>query len=111
MRLNIFIHVDILVLVSELVVMAILSEWWLIFSEWWSVPTTLGTSLLSVCLLSVSYYHYDLLCRPTHTEYIQCTNQHDLYTTLHYIYIYIYIYICMTVYATNKIEINMYVRQ
>ena len=30
MRLNIFIDVDILVLVSEFVVVAILSEWWLV---------------------------------------------------------------------------------
>ena len=37
-RLSIFIHADILVMVSELVVVAILSEWQ-------SVPTTVGTSL------------------------------------------------------------------
>ena len=38
-KLSIFIYVDILVLVSELVVVVILSEWW-------SVMTTVGTSLL-----------------------------------------------------------------
>ena len=37
-RLSIFIHADILVLVSEFVVVVILSEWW-------SVLTTAGTSL------------------------------------------------------------------
>ena len=37
-RLNIFIHADILVVVSEFVVVVILSEWW-------SMPTTVGTSL------------------------------------------------------------------
>ena len=35
---SVFIHGDILVLVSEFVVVVILSEWW-------SVPTTVGTSL------------------------------------------------------------------
>ena len=38
-RLSIFIHVDILVLVSEFVGVGILSEWL-------SVPTTVGTSLV-----------------------------------------------------------------
>ena len=38
-RLSIFIHADISVLVSEFVVVVILSEWW-------SVPTTVGMSLL-----------------------------------------------------------------
>ena len=42
-RLSIFIHADILVLVSEFVVVVILSEWW-------SVPTTVGTSLLKVVM-------------------------------------------------------------
>ena len=37
-RLSIFIHANILVLVSEFVVVVILSEWW-------SMPTTVGTSL------------------------------------------------------------------
>ena len=37
-RLSIFIGIDILVLISEFVVVAILSEWW-------SLPTTVGTSL------------------------------------------------------------------
>ena len=46
-RLSIFIHADILVLVSEFVVVVILSEWWL-------VPTTVGTSLPSI---QVSRYH------------------------------------------------------
>ena len=40
-RLSIFIHADILVLVSEFAVMVILSEWWL-------VSTTVGTSLPTV---------------------------------------------------------------
>ena len=38
LRLSIFIYVDILVLVSVFVVVAIISEWWL-------MPTTVGTSL------------------------------------------------------------------
>ena len=42
-RLNIFIHADVLVLVSEFIVVAILSEWWLVL-------TTVGTSLTAgVC--------------------------------------------------------------
>ena len=44
-RLSIFIHADILVLVSEFVVVVILSEWW-------SVPTTVGTTLHIVWTLS-----------------------------------------------------------
>ena len=40
-KLSIDIHTDILVLVSELVVVVILSEWW-------SVPTTVGTSLTPI---------------------------------------------------------------
>ena len=40
-RLSIFIHADILVLVSGFLVVVILSEWWL-------VPTTVGTSLAHV---------------------------------------------------------------
>ena len=40
-KLRIYIHVDLLVLVSEFVVVVILSEWWL-------VPTTVGTSLNSI---------------------------------------------------------------
>ena len=43
-RLSIFIHADILVLVSEFVVVVILSEWW-------SVPTTVGTSLCYLWIL------------------------------------------------------------
>ena len=39
-----FIGVDILVRISEFVVVAILSDWWLFYLEWWSVPTTVGTS-------------------------------------------------------------------
>ena len=42
-RLSIFIHTDILVPVSEFVVVVILSEWWL-------VPTTVGTSLY-ICMM------------------------------------------------------------
>ena len=48
MRLSIFIHVDILVLVSEFVVVAILSEWWLFFlsgGRHRPLPTSVGTSL------------------------------------------------------------------
>ena len=44
-RLSIFIHADILVLVSEFVVVVISSEWWL-------VPTTVDTSLHIVWTLS-----------------------------------------------------------
>ena len=40
-RLSIFIHADILVLVSGFLVVAILSEWWLVL-------TTVGTSLVYV---------------------------------------------------------------
>ena len=43
-----FIHADILVLVSELVVVVVLSEWW-------SVPTTVGTSLTIKLLLRVNH--------------------------------------------------------
>ena len=50
LRLSIFIYVDILVLVSVFVVVAILSEWWL-------VPTTVGTSLwlytFIICVLQI----------------------------------------------------------
>ena len=45
--LSIFIHGDILVLVSEFVVMAILSQWWL-------VSTAVGTSLVLYFLLKES---------------------------------------------------------
>ena len=45
-RLSIFIHADILVLVSGFVVVVILFEWWLFYL--WSVPTTVGTSLIHV---------------------------------------------------------------
>ena len=46
-RLSIFIHADVLLLVSEFVVVVILSEWW-------SVLTTVGTSLTAgVCSIRV----------------------------------------------------------
>ena len=49
--LSIFIDADILVLVSEVVVVAVLSEWWLFYlSGGWCrpLPTTVGTSLTYV---------------------------------------------------------------
>ena len=48
LRLSIFIHIGILVLPSEFVVVAILSEWW-------SVPITVGTSLSMDVLKSATY--------------------------------------------------------
>ena len=46
--MGIFSHADILVLVSEFVVVVILSEWWLL-------PTTVGTSLI-LTILPASIY-------------------------------------------------------
>ena len=48
-RLRIFIHADILVQVSEFVVVVILSEWWLFYlsgGQCRPLPTTVGTSLV-----------------------------------------------------------------
>ena len=48
-KLSIFIHADILVLVSEFVVVVILSEWWLFYlsgGRCRPLPTTVGTSLM-----------------------------------------------------------------
>ena len=45
------IHADILVLVSEFLMVAILSEWW-------SVPTTVGTFQDTLLCLNASYYTY-----------------------------------------------------
>ena len=47
-RLSIFIHADILVLVSEFVVVVILSKWWLFYlssGQCRALPITVGTSL------------------------------------------------------------------
>ena len=45
-RLSIFIHADIIVLVSKLVVVVILSEWWLSGGRSRPLPTTVSTSLI-----------------------------------------------------------------
>ena len=55
-KTSIYIHTDILVLVSELVVVVILSEWWLIYlsgGRCRPLPTTVGTSLIIIIL----YFH------------------------------------------------------
>ena len=52
-RLSIFIHADIVVLVSKFVVVVILSEWWLFYlsgGRCRPLPTTVGTSLLWIVI-------------------------------------------------------------
>ena len=64
LRLSIFIYFDILVLISEFVVMTILSEWWLCISpEWWLLRTTYDQ-----CTHTHTHAH-------THTHFSTCKNK------------------------------------
>ena len=68
-RLSIFIHADIVVLVSEFVVVVILSEWWLFYlSGGWCrpLPTTVGTSLVHMNTHELNI-HNTSLSAYTHT--------------------------------------------
>ena len=53
-----FIYADILVLVSEFVVVVILSEWWLFYHSGGRgrpLPTAVGTSLMIVCIYTYTH--------------------------------------------------------